>query len=69
MNMKRLKNKWMCSFHVLCINELHCACQVERMTPGSLPLSISGPVVLVINKADGDEEVVYLVQVVIFLFN
>lgn len=31
--------------------------QVERIVPGSLPLSIKEPVVLVVNKADGDEEV------------
>lgn len=31
--------------------------QVERITPGSLPSSVKGPVILVVNKADGDEEV------------
>jgi len=31
--------------------------QVERIVPGSLPSSIKEPVVLVVNKADGDEEV------------
>ncbi|KAJ6814220.1 phosphoglucan, water dikinase, chloroplastic-like [Iris pallida] len=31
--------------------------QVDRIVPGSLPSSIRGPVVLVVNKADGDEEV------------
>ncbi|VAH99085.1 unnamed protein product [Triticum turgidum subsp. durum] len=31
--------------------------QVERIIPGSLPSSIKGPVVLLVNKADGDEEV------------
>ncbi|XP_073013103.1 phosphoglucan, water dikinase, chloroplastic isoform X2 [Typha latifolia] len=31
--------------------------QVETIVPGSLPSSINGPVVLVVNKADGDEEV------------
>ncbi|KAJ1269216.1 hypothetical protein BS78_07G193500 [Paspalum vaginatum] len=31
--------------------------QVERICPGSLPSSIKEPVVLVVNKADGDEEV------------
>ncbi|CAN6236949.1 unnamed protein product [Urochloa humidicola] len=31
--------------------------QVERIAPGSLPSSIKEPVVLVVNKADGDEEV------------
>ncbi|KAL6643462.1 hypothetical protein ACP70R_018228 [Stipagrostis hirtigluma subsp. patula] len=30
---------------------------VERIAPGSLPSSIKEPVVLVVNKADGDEEV------------
>ncbi|CAM0912375.1 unnamed protein product [Alopecurus aequalis] len=31
--------------------------QVERIIPGSLSSSIKGPVVLLVNKADGDEEV------------
>nr|CAD1823286.1 unnamed protein product [Ananas comosus var. bracteatus] len=31
--------------------------QVESITPGSLPSSIKGPVILVVSKADGDEEV------------
>ncbi|KAJ6844705.1 phosphoglucan, water dikinase, chloroplastic-like [Iris pallida] len=31
--------------------------QVDRIVPGSLPSSIQGPVILVVNKADGDEEV------------
>ncbi|KAL6188905.1 hypothetical protein ACLB2K_040296 [Fragaria x ananassa] len=31
--------------------------QVERIVPGSIPSSVEGPVVLVVNKADGDEEV------------
>jgi phosphoglucan, water dikinase len=31
--------------------------QVERIAPGLLPSSIKEPVVLVVNKADGDEEV------------
>ena len=31
--------------------------QVERIVPGPLPPSIKEPVVLVVNKADGDEEV------------
>ncbi|KAL9232718.1 hypothetical protein vseg_007793 [Gypsophila vaccaria] len=31
--------------------------QVESIVPGSLPSSISGPVILVVRKADGDEEV------------
>lgn len=31
--------------------------QVERIAPGSLPSSMKEPVVLVVNKADGDEEV------------
>ncbi|KAF8402196.1 hypothetical protein HHK36_013148 [Tetracentron sinense] len=31
--------------------------QVESIIPGSLPSSITGPVVLVVKKADGDEEV------------
>ncbi|KAG7029097.1 Phosphoglucan, water dikinase, chloroplastic [Cucurbita argyrosperma subsp. argyrosperma] len=31
--------------------------QVERIVPGSLPTSIEGPVILMVNKADGDEEV------------
>ena len=31
--------------------------QVESIVPGSLPSSIKGPVILVVNKADGDEEV------------
>lgn len=31
--------------------------QVESIIPGSLPSSITGPVILVVNRADGDEEV------------
>ena len=31
--------------------------QVESIIPGSLPLSVNGPVILVVNRADGDEEV------------
>ncbi|XP_077226596.1 chloroplastidic phosphoglucan, water dikinase (ATGWD3) [Tasmannia lanceolata] len=31
--------------------------QVENIVPGSLPTSITGPVILVVKKADGDEEV------------
>ncbi|XP_038701840.1 phosphoglucan, water dikinase, chloroplastic isoform X2 [Tripterygium wilfordii] len=31
--------------------------QVDRIVPGSLPSSVEGPIVLVVNKADGDEEV------------
>ncbi|XP_065861529.1 phosphoglucan, water dikinase, chloroplastic isoform X3 [Euphorbia lathyris] len=31
--------------------------QVERIVPGSLPSTMKGPVILVVNKADGDEEV------------
>ncbi|XP_038989785.1 phosphoglucan, water dikinase, chloroplastic isoform X2 [Phoenix dactylifera] len=31
--------------------------QVESIVPGSLPSSIKGPLILVVNKADGDEEV------------
>ncbi|KAJ4954682.1 hypothetical protein NE237_011465 [Protea cynaroides] len=31
--------------------------QVERIVPGSLPSSIRGPVILVVDRADGDEEV------------
>ncbi|CAM8918101.1 unnamed protein product [Rhodiola kirilowii] len=31
--------------------------QVENIVPGSLPSSIKGPVILMVNKADGDEEV------------
>ncbi|KAI4334814.1 hypothetical protein L6164_013523 [Bauhinia variegata] len=31
--------------------------QVERIVPGLLPSSMEGPVILVVNKADGDEEV------------
>ncbi|XP_043719227.1 phosphoglucan, water dikinase, chloroplastic-like [Telopea speciosissima] len=31
--------------------------QVERIVPGSLPSSVRGPVILVVDKADGDEEV------------
>ena len=36
--------------------------QVESITPGSLPSSINGPLVLLVSKADGDEEVVNKVQ-------
>ncbi|XP_022851246.1 phosphoglucan, water dikinase, chloroplastic [Olea europaea var. sylvestris] len=31
--------------------------QVENIVPGSVPSSVAGPVILVVNKADGDEEV------------
>lgn len=31
--------------------------QVESIAPGSLLSSINGPVILVVSKADGDEEV------------
>lgn len=31
--------------------------QVESIIPGSLPSSVTGPVILVVNRADGDEEV------------
>ncbi|KAH7682974.1 phosphoglucan water dikinase protein [Dioscorea alata] len=31
--------------------------QVENIIPGSLPSTLTGPVILVVNKADGDEEV------------
>ncbi|KAI7741630.1 hypothetical protein M8C21_017639 [Ambrosia artemisiifolia] len=31
--------------------------QVEKIIPGALPSSVEGPVILVVNKADGDEEV------------
>ncbi|XP_059293614.1 phosphoglucan, water dikinase, chloroplastic [Lycium ferocissimum] len=31
--------------------------QVDRIIPGTLPSSATGPVILVVNKADGDEEV------------
>ncbi|KAG2726254.1 hypothetical protein I3760_01G103400 [Carya illinoinensis] len=31
--------------------------QVESIVPGSLPSSVKGPIILVVNKADGDEEV------------
>ncbi|KAK6266128.1 hypothetical protein QUC31_016965 [Theobroma cacao] len=31
--------------------------QVENIVPGSLPSFLEGPVILVVNKADGDEEV------------
>ncbi|XP_050372459.1 phosphoglucan, water dikinase, chloroplastic [Argentina anserina] len=31
--------------------------QVESIVPGSIPPTVDGPVVLVVNKADGDEEV------------
>lgn len=31
--------------------------QVERIVPGSLPSSVEGPIILVVNRADGDEEV------------
>lgn len=31
--------------------------QVESIVPGSLPSSVTGPVILMVNKADGDEEV------------
>ncbi|XP_048131411.1 phosphoglucan, water dikinase, chloroplastic isoform X2 [Rhodamnia argentea] len=31
--------------------------QVDRINPGSLPSSVSGPVILMVKRADGDEEV------------
>ncbi|XP_078433717.1 chloroplastidic phosphoglucan, water dikinase (ATGWD3) [Wolffia australiana] len=31
--------------------------QVESIVPGTLPASVTGPIILVVNKADGDEEV------------
>ncbi|KAJ0988966.1 hypothetical protein J5N97_007322 [Dioscorea zingiberensis] len=31
--------------------------QVENIVPGSLPSALTGPVVLMVNKADGDEEI------------
>ncbi|XP_027189138.1 phosphoglucan, water dikinase, chloroplastic isoform X2 [Cicer arietinum] len=31
--------------------------QVERIVPGSLPSPVEGPIILIVNKADGDEEV------------
>ncbi|XP_050141844.1 phosphoglucan, water dikinase, chloroplastic [Malus sylvestris] len=31
--------------------------QVERIVPGSIPSTLEGPIVLVVNRADGDEEV------------
>ncbi|KAL3506570.1 hypothetical protein ACH5RR_031952 [Cinchona calisaya] len=31
--------------------------QVDNIIPGTLPSSVEGPVILVVNKADGDEEV------------
>lgn len=31
--------------------------QVESIIPGSMPSSITGPVILIVNRADGDEEV------------
>lgn len=31
--------------------------QVQSIVPGSLPSSVQGPIILVVNKADGDEEV------------
>lgn len=39
--------------------------QVERILPGSLPLSVKEPVVLIVDKADGDEEVLWERQVLI----
>lgn len=31
--------------------------QVENIVPGSVPSSVTGPIILVVNRADGDEEV------------
>ncbi|GFP87620.1 phosphoglucan water dikinase chloroplastic [Phtheirospermum japonicum] len=31
--------------------------EVENIVPGSIPSSVTGPIILVVNKADGDEEV------------
>lgn len=33
--------------------------QVDRINPGSLPSSVSGPVILMVKRADGDEEVLF----------
>ncbi|KAK4266563.1 hypothetical protein QN277_027460 [Acacia crassicarpa] len=38
-------------------NTLGTLIEVERIVPGSLPPSTEGPVILVVDKADGDEEV------------
>lgn len=34
--------------------------QVESIVPGCLPSSVKGPAILVVNKANGDEEVVHV---------
>lgn len=39
------------------IKVLYFMLQVEGIVPGSLPLSIKGPVILIVHKAGGDEEV------------
>ncbi|KAF9669487.1 hypothetical protein SADUNF_Sadunf14G0112600 [Salix dunnii] len=44
-------------FPDLFIDTLHGTFGVESIVPGSLPSTIEGPIVLVVNKADGDEEV------------
>lgn len=31
--------------------------QVDHIVPGSVPLSVEGPLVLLVKEADGDEEV------------
>ncbi|XP_062108119.1 phosphoglucan, water dikinase, chloroplastic [Humulus lupulus] len=31
--------------------------QVDRIVPGSIPSSVEGPIILLVNRADGDEEV------------
>lgn len=33
--------------------------QVDRINSGSLPSSVSGPVILMVKRADGDEEVLF----------
>lgn len=37
-----------------------CNLQVQSIVPGSLPSTGGGPIILLVNKADGDEEVSYL---------
>lgn len=33
--------------------------QVENIVPGAVPSSAKGPIILVVSKADGDEEVCF----------
>lgn len=64
MNMKCIDPSYLarcidCLLEILYVcNCVYAIClQVDRIVPGSLPTSVEGPVILMVNKADGDEEV------------